>query len=249
MRKSIIALGAALVLASGSALATGNHGVRIITHNTNSFGGGVLQGTSANATSVSGAASTGNGYAVTGGVSNMQATSASKLVTGPSIAIVGGRTAVSGHTASETLVLGSAAAGTLATGDAKSGVIGGAGFESGSHNHICGRFGCSPGFNYQTTQAGEASILAKSKGGATSATGSIGTGGGLSVNGFAAHGNAKALADVDVYRGGNVATTDANVWTSSGAESYSLNLGNATGGAGALGIGTGHADSWRVNTD
>ena len=245
MRTSIIAIGAALALASASALATGNHGPRIITHTTNSYGGGLVTGTSANAASVSGAVTTGNGYAATAGRSDMTAHSAGRLVVGPSFALVGGRTNVSGSTVSETLVLGQGAAGTVAAGDAGALTIGGAGFETSKHNHLCGRFGCSPRFNERTVESGEAGILAKSKGGALSATGSIGPGYGLSANGFDAHGNAKGMADVDRYRGGLV-TTDSGVWTNSGASAYSLNLGNATGGAGAIGVGIGHADAWAV---
>jgi hypothetical protein len=195
------------------------------------------------------ATTSGTGFAGTYGIANMSASTTGSLQSYPSYAGVAGTTLVSGHTESGTLVEGAGAAGSIAGGDAKAFVIGGADFDSSSHQHRCrGRSHiCGPGFNYQTTQAGDAGILAKSKGSAWSATGSYGTGGGTAVNGFEAYGDAAAFADVDYNRRSGTYSTDSDVQTASGALTYTLEIGNAIGNTKALGLGYGHADAWRIH--
>lgn len=215
MRKSIIAVTAALALGISSiAMAE--------------YSGALIQGSSAQAGTISGATTTGTGFAGTYGIANMQAGTTGELRTGPNRAFVNGTTFVTGHSESGTLVEGAGAAGSIAGGKADANVLGSADFDG-------------------NRKGGEAEISAGSTGKSWAATGSIGDGEGISVQGFEGYGDAKAKAKITKDGGEYTTTTEA--LTSSGALSYTLEEGKAIGKTHTIGWGFAGADAYRTHGD
>lgn len=214
MRNSIIAITAALALGIASSVSA-------------EYDGGLIQGSSVTAGSISGATTTETGFAGTYGISDMSAGSSGKLRTGNSIGVVRGTSYVIGHSESGTLVEGAGAAGSIAGGTAEAGFAGMSYFDSRHGNGEVGAVGYSTGSSW-------------------AATGSIGDGEGISVQGFEAYGNAGAKADIErTGRSRYEITTD--VKTSSGALTYTIEEGNAIGQTHAVGGGLAGADAWRVH--
>jgi len=243
MRKVIISIFAALTLAATGVLADPPHNV---THYTSSNDGGLIQGSSVTAGSISGATTVGTGFAGTYGISIMSAGTTGKFKTGESLSLIQGTSWVAGHSESGTLVEGAGAAGSIAGGEADAG-FGGAGyFAEGSHQHRC-HHGCGPRINRETTQVGDAWAFGGASGSSWAASGSIGDGEGLSVQGFEAYGEAKAKSKITNDGGEYTAIT--NVKTASGALSYTIEEGKAIGQTHAVGWGFAGADVWRVHED
>lgn len=249
MRKTLFATALSLALASTGALATGD----TVTHYTAGSSGSITQETSVNAGSISGAYTTGNGYASTNGSATMGANTGGYSVHAPSYAAVKGATAVEGQTTSSTFVLGNGEAGSVAFGNAEAKLEAKADFEKGSHDHqqYCLWNHCvlGPAYNEQTEKEGDVSLELKAKGGSYSDTYSDGTGGGYSKNGFEAAAVGKAVADVDkTYRHGvKVVSTGSWVDLATKAKTYSKNKdwgnGVAEGEAGAFAKALGDASA------
>jgi hypothetical protein len=245
MRKSILAVTAALALGlSSSVMASGQFGT--VTHSGSDSGGSLIQGSSASAGSISGAITTETGFAGTYGISNMTATSSGKLRSNETLGLVKGTSFVKGHSESGTLVEGEGMAGSIAGGHADAGFSGSADFSEGSHQHFC-IYLCGPSYNEELTQSGETFALGGATGSSWAATGSIGDGEGLSVQGFEAYGNAKGKTAID--QDGNEYTLDSIANTSSGAISYTIEEGNAIGQTHSVGWALAGADTWRVHGD
>jgi hypothetical protein len=217
MRKSILAVTAALALGLSSVAMAGNNE------------GGLIQGSTAHAGSISGATTTETGFAGTYGISNMTATSSGTLRSGSNLGLVKGTSFVSGHSESGTLVEGAGMAGSIAGGEAAAGFAGYASFDG---NH----------------RGGEAGAIGGAAGSSWAATGSIGDGEGVSVQGFEAYGDAKAKSKIENEGNGEYSTKSvAN--TASGALSYTIEDGNAIGQTHAVGGALAGADTWRVQHD
>ena len=244
MRKSIIAIAAALALGiSSSVMATGNF---TVTHDTSGSSGGLIQGSSVQAGSFSGATTIGTGFAGTYGISNMQAGTTGKLKSNDSLGLVSGTSFVIGHSESGTYVEGAGAAGSIAGGEADAGFAGEAYFAEGSHQH--GWWGYGPAYNFDTVQSGDTYAVGGASGSSWAATGSIGDGEGLSVQGFEAYGEAKGKAKID-YEGGGEYSIKTVANTASGALTYTIEEGNAIGQTHASGWGFAGADAYRVHGD
>ena len=156
----------------------------------------------------------------------MRAGTTGELRTGGNRAVVIGTTFVTGHSESGTLVEGAGAAGSIAGGKADANVLGEAYFDG-------------------NRKGGEAEISAGSTGKSWAATGSIGEGEGISVQGFEGYGDAKAKAKIT--KDGGEYTTKSNALTSSGALSYTLEEGNAIGKTHTIGWGFAGADAYRLH--
>lgn len=217
MRSTILAATAAIALGVASVGAFASENY-----------GELIQGSSAYAGSISGATTTETGFAGTYGISNMRAGSTGELRTGSNTAFTNGTTFVTGHSESGTLVEGAGAAGSIAGGKADANVLGSAYFSG-------------------PRKGGEAEISAGSTGKSWAATGSIGDGEGLSVQGFEAYGDAKAKAKIK--KDGDEYTTISNALTSSGAVSYTVEEGNAIGKTHSIGWGFAGADAYRTHGD
>ena len=244
MRKSIIAVTAALALGLASSVMAGT-----VTHSDTGSQGNLQQGSAVQAGSISGATTTGTGFAGTYGISNMGAQTTGRLRSDLNTAVVIGTTSVQGHSESGTLVEGAGAAGSIAGGNADAFVTGDADFAEGTHQH--GTFfgiPVTPAYNFDTTQEGNADINAGSTGSSWAATGSIGDGEGTSVQGFTADGDASAKSKIKTRNNGTVKAI-SNVTTSSGATAYTLETGNAIGETEAAGLGFAGADVYRQHDD
>lgn len=247
MRKTILAVSAALALGLASnAMAFGGGQYGTVTHDSSGNEGSLTQGSSVSAGSISGSTTTGTGYAGTYGISNMSANTTGQLKSGAHKAVVSGTTFVSGHSESGTLVEGAGAAGSIAGGTADANVSGAADFNTGTHQHFC-IYLCGPAYNEVDTESGDAEIVAGSSGRSWAATGSIGDGSGTSVQGFEAYGDAKAKAKIT--NDGGEYTAVSNVKTASGAQSYTLEEGNAIGQTHSVGYGLAGADVYRLHED
>jgi len=243
MRKSITAIVASLALGiASSAMA------ETITHYTSSNGASLEHGSSVQAGSFSGATTLGTGFAGTYGISNQSAKSSGRIESNGGLGLVKGTSSVQGHSESGTLVEGLGAAGSIAGGTAEAGGSGEAGFEAGSHKHDCFFIFCGPSYDHQTDQYGEAGVEFGSTGSSWAATGSIGSGEGLSVQGFEASGNASAKSIVKERNNGSY-KANTRVRTSSGALTYTIESGKAIGETEAAGWGMAGADAWRVHED
>ena len=192
------------------------------------YSGSLIQGSSAYAGTISGATTTETGFAGTYGIANMRAGTTGELRTGSNRAFVNGTTFVTGHSESGTLVEGAGMAGSIAGGKADANVLGEAYFDG-------------------NRKGGEAEISAGSTGKSWAATGSIGEGEGISVQGFDAYGDAKAKAKIT--KDGGEYTTTTNALTSSGAISYTVEEGNAIGKTHTVGWGFAGADAYRTHGD
>jgi len=239
MRKTILAVSAALALGLASSVMAAT-----ITHSDTGSQGNLQQGSTVQAGSISGATTTGTGFAGTYGISNMSASTTGRLRTDLNTAVVIGTTSVSGHSESGTLVEGAGAAGSIAGGNADAFARGDADFAEGSHQHNCFLVFCGPAVNQETVQEGNADFTAGSNGASWAATGSIGDGEGTSVQGFEANGDASAKSKIKVRNNGTVKAV-SNVTSASGAQAYTLETGNAIGETFSLGGGFAGADVYR----
>lgn len=247
MRKAILAVSAALALGLSSiAMASGGGQYGIITHDSTGNSGTLTQGSSVSAGSVSGATTIGTGFAGTYGIANMHANTTGQLKSGSTKAVTNGTSFVQGHSESGTFVEGAGAAGSIAGGEADASVTGQASFSEGTHQHFC-IYLCGPQMNVENTLSGEAEINAGSTGSSWAASGSIGDGAGTSVQGFEAYGDAAAKSKITEDDG--VYTAKSNVDTASGAQSYTLEEGNALGQTHSLGWGLAGADVYRLHED
>jgi hypothetical protein len=248
MRNTIIAITAALALGiSSSVMAFGGGQYGTVTHSSDGNSGGLIQGSSVSAGSFSGATTTGTGFAGTYGISNMHAETSGKLKSGESLSLIQGTSYVQGHSESGTFVEGAGAAGSVAYGSADAGFAGDGYFAEGTHQHFC-IYLCGPAYNEELTQSGDAWAIGGATGTSWAASGSIGDGEGLSVQGFEAYGDAKAKADID-YAGHGEYDINTKVKTSSGALTYTIEEGNAIGQTHAVGWGFAGADAYRVHGD
>ena len=247
MRSTILAVSAAALLGlSSSVMAFGGGQFGEVTHSSTGNSGSLTQGSSVSAGSVSGATTTGTGFAGTYGIANMHANTTGQLKSDSSLAVVKGTTYVSGHSESGTYVEGAGAAGSIAGGEADASVVGQASFNEGTHQHFC-IYLCGPAYNEVDTMSGEAEINAGAQGSSWAASGSIGDGEGLSVQGFEAYGEAKAKSKISGEDGEY--TAKSNVDTASGAVSYTIEEGNAIGETHAIGWGLAGADVYRLHED
>ena len=248
MRITTIAIAAALALGiSSSAMAFGGGQYGTVTHDDTSNSGGLVQGSSVEAGSFSAATTTGTGFAGTYGIATMQAGTTGKLKSSETLGLVQGTSFVIGHSESGTLVEGSGAAGSIAGGKADAGFGGEASFNEGTHQHFC-IYLCGPAYNHESTQSGETFAFGGASGSSWAATGSIGDGEGLSVNGFEAYGEAKGKVKLD-YEGHGEWSTKTVANTASGALTYTIEEGKAIGQTHAAGWGFAGADAWRVHGD
>ena len=247
MGSKILAVTAALALGlSSSAFAFGGGQFGVVTHDDTGNSGGLQQGSSVTAGSISGSTTIGTGFAGTYGISNMHANTTGQLKSGSLKAVVSGTTYVQGHSESGTFVEGAGAAGSIAGGEADANVSGYASFNEGTHQHFC-IYLCGPAYNEENTTFGDAGIDAGSTGKSWAASGSIGDGEGLSVQGFEAYGDAKAKAKITEDDGEYTAIT--NVDTASGSLSYTIEEGKAIGETHSAGWGFAGADAYRLHGD